>query len=188
MEKAKEQILTWTSEISEYKTPTWDRLPQIPLYLDQVVGFLESELEGLLSDENEKTITPSMINNYVKKRVIPPPVKKKYDAGHLARLLAIYTIKQILPINQISKYLNHFVSEENTKEVLEEYCHKQDQALCCVARRLSEKLESAAEDQLEELLRGLVLDFILQANAMRMAAECIIGALPEESKDKKKRS
>lgn len=185
MEEAKEKILTWTEEMHAYQTPTWDSLPQIPLYLDQVVGFLESQLQGLLLDEEEKTITPSMVNNYVKKGVIPPPVKKKYDSGHLARLLSIYPIKQILPINQIAKFLNHFVTEENTREVLEQYRERQDEALHGVAQRLTEELAGAENDELETLLRDLVLDFVLQANAMRMAAECIIAALPEKRKGKK---
>lgn len=187
MENVKEEVLKWTREISEYRTPSWESLPQIPLYLDQVVSFLEAQLKSLLQDENEKTITPSMINNYVKKKVIPAPEKKKYDVHHLARLLAIYTSKQILPISQISKFLNHFLVEEKTQEVLKEYGQKQDQALHNVAQRLEEELESCPEGELEELLRGLVLEFVVQANSMRMAAECIIGALPEQNRHKEKK-
>ena len=188
MQKAKEEVLKWTREISEYRTPSWESLPQIPLYLDQVVSFLETQLKDLLQDENEKTITPSMINNYVKKKVIPPPIKKKYDVHQLARLLAIHTSKQILPISQISKFLNQFLVEEKTQEVLEEYRQKQDQALHSVAQRLGAELESCPPQELEEMLRGLVLEFVLQANSMRMAAECIIDALPEQSRHKEKKS
>lgn len=187
MDKTKDAILNWSQEISEYRTPTWESLPQIPLYLDQVVSYLESQLQSLLVDEDEKTITPSMINNYVKKRLIQPPEKKKYGPNHLARLLAIYTIKQILPINKIAQFLHHFVREENTEEVLAEYCQRQDQALGSVAQRLQRELESADEEHLEELLRGLILEFVLEANAMRMAAEYIIGVLEEPEKGKGKK-
>ena len=66
--------------------PSWESLPQLDLYMDQVMVLMERYL-ALFSDGKDKLITPSMINNYVKLGLIPPPVKKKYSREHLARLM-----------------------------------------------------------------------------------------------------
>ena len=67
--------------------PRWDDLPDIELYMDQVVSILEKNLS--VFSNGEKLITPSMINNYVKQKIVKPPVKKRYDKMHLAYLFVV---------------------------------------------------------------------------------------------------
>ena len=62
-----------------YHCPRWNELPEIELYIDQVICVLQNNLAIFLKEENTPVITPNMINNYVKQEVLMPPIKKKYS-------------------------------------------------------------------------------------------------------------
>ena len=66
------------NEILTYRCPRYEHLPNIPLYSDQVIDSLKQYTAPFYSDSSEQAITPTMINNYVKMKLTPPPEKKKY--------------------------------------------------------------------------------------------------------------
>ena len=74
-------------------------MPSIELYKDQLVSVLSEYMESFFADE--KLITSSMINNYVKQKIIKPPVNKKYDREHLAFLYVLCLLKKYVSIEQI---------------------------------------------------------------------------------------
>lgn len=77
-------------------------IPGIDLYMDQVTTFLQRNLSGLSRDpDGDKFLTKTMINNYVKNKVLIPPVKKKYSRDHLMLLIMIYYLKSFLSIGDI---------------------------------------------------------------------------------------
>ena len=77
-------------------------IPGIDLYMDQVTTFLQDNLRGLSRDpEGDKFLTKTMINNYVKNKVLFPPVKKKYNREHIMLLIVIYYMKSFLSIGDI---------------------------------------------------------------------------------------
>ncbi len=78
----------WESYLGALKLPAWNELPTLELYMDQVVIVLNDYL-GMYAAGEDKTVTQAMINNYVKQKLIPPPVKKKYSRVHLALLMII---------------------------------------------------------------------------------------------------
>lgn len=80
-------------------------VPNIDLYMDQVTTFMDSHLGDVKRYENDKTLTKTMINNYTKNKLLPPPVKKKYSSDHLYILAFIYYFKNILSINDIQTLL-----------------------------------------------------------------------------------
>ena len=63
--------------MKKHKLPHWEDLPEIDLYMDQVIALMEKYLSDLTTQDDSKLITPSMINNYVKLNIIPAPTKKK---------------------------------------------------------------------------------------------------------------
>ena len=77
-------------------------IPGIDLYMDQVTTFLQENLRGLSrSPEDDKFLTKTMINNYVKNKVLIPPVRKKYSREHMMLLIMIYYMKSFLSIGDI---------------------------------------------------------------------------------------
>lgn len=93
------------NEISNFKLPRYDDLPGIDLYIDQVLAYVEAIFAPLGIYGDEKPLTTSMINNYVKKGVVPPTIKKKYSKVHIAYLFIVYISKQIFTIDEISRMI-----------------------------------------------------------------------------------
>ena len=83
-----------------------ETIPSIELYMDQVTSFIDGQLAGSKRHEDDKLLTKTMINNYTKNDLLPPPVKKKYSKEHLLCLIFIYYLKNILSINDIQTVLN----------------------------------------------------------------------------------
>lgn len=93
-----------------------ETIPNIDLYMDQVTTFIESALSDCKRNKNDKILTKTMINNYAKAKIFPPPQKKKYTKNHIMLLIMIYHLKSILSISDISRLLKP-VTEELTKNV-----------------------------------------------------------------------
>ena len=66
------------NDISNFHIPRWNELPNLDLYLDQTVTLLETYLQNYIGNKDEKIITKTMINNYVKAGLLKAPKKKKY--------------------------------------------------------------------------------------------------------------
>lgn len=96
-------ILSSLSRI-DYLKP--EELPNIDLYMDQVTTFMNSKLASAKRYPEDKVLTKTMINNYAKNNLLPPPVKKKYTKEHVLTLIFIYYFKNILSINDLQRILN----------------------------------------------------------------------------------
>ena len=102
--------------LDSYDIVPIETIPNIDLYMDQVTTFIESALSGCKRNKNDKILTKTMINNYAKAKIFPPPLKKKYTKNHIMLLIMIYHLKSILSISDISRLLKP-VTEELTKNV-----------------------------------------------------------------------
>lgn len=80
-------------------------IPNIDLYMDQVTTFMDSQLATSKRHEDYKILTKTMINNYAKNDLLPPPVKKKYSKEHVLMLIFIYYYKGVIPMNEIQTLL-----------------------------------------------------------------------------------
>ena len=87
-------------------------IPNIDLYMDQVTSFMDSRLKNTARfQDKDKILTKTMINNYAKNDLLPPPVKKKYNKEHVLLLIFIYYFKNVLSINDIQRLLNPLVEK-----------------------------------------------------------------------------
>ena len=82
-----------------------EEIPGIPLYMDQVTTFMEEHLSSSKRYPEDKVLTKTMINNYAKNHLLPPPVKKKYSKEHILMLTFIYYFKNIMSISDIQVLL-----------------------------------------------------------------------------------
>ena len=96
-------ILSSISRI-DYIRP--NEIPNIDLYMDQVTTFMEEQLKRTKRYEEDKILTKTMINNYAKNNLLPPPVKKKYSKEHVLVMIFIYYFKNILSISDIQSNLS----------------------------------------------------------------------------------
>lgn len=101
-----EKLNRWERFLESYRLPEWEELPKIDLYLDQVIALVNNYVGFFVYDPaEEKLLTPSMVNNYVKLRLIPAPVRKKYGRRHIALLLMLCTFKQSVSMAAMSAML-----------------------------------------------------------------------------------
>lgn len=98
------ELITSIIEKLDYIKP--DTIPNIDLYMDQVTTFMDSNLARSKRYDSDKILTKTMINNYAKNDLLPPPLKKKYSKEHLLLLIFIYYLKNILSINDIQTLLS----------------------------------------------------------------------------------
>lgn len=86
-------------------------IPSIELYMDQVTTFMDKYLAANKRTEEDKTLTKTMINNYTKNDLLPPPNKKRYSKEHLILLIYIYYLKNVISINDIQTMLTPLIDE-----------------------------------------------------------------------------
>ena len=101
------KLLRWEHYLNNYRLPAWKELPDIGLYMDQVIALLGQYLDFIPVEDmkNDKPVAPTTINNYVRLKVMPAPEKRKYYRIHIAYLIMIFTLKQGASINGIQKIL-----------------------------------------------------------------------------------
>lgn len=174
---AKEKISTWAEEGQALTTPDWEELPAIPLYVDQVLQYLRDSLRFFERDEEDVLLTNSMINNYVKKNVLPHPEKKKYGREHLAALTIVCMLKQVLAIQDIATLLEGRALEP---EVYQAFLDAHTGAVQKTCRELEESCRSGLD------LRREALRLATEANAKRAAAERILYELAQEENPESK--
>lgn len=113
----REKLLNWEALLQAYTLPAWEDFPALPLYMDQVIYLMNQYLSLLPpEDTEERLVTPAMINNYVKLKIIPAPVKKRYGRVHLAYLLIVCMMKQTLNTGVIRRLLPQNPDEALARE------------------------------------------------------------------------
>lgn len=139
-------------------------IPNIDLYMDQVTTFMDKNLrKSARYPEDDKVMTKTMINNYAKNDLLPPPVKKKYSKEHMLVLIFIYYYKGILSINDIRTLLG---------PVTERFFHTDEDFNM---QSVYEEVFSAGYDQVEELKKHVMTEY---EHAMGTFEDA-----PEDSKD-----
>ena len=119
---SRERLLGLCTDFRCPRLPLWDELPGIPLYMDQVLillnGYLYPDNEGV---PDSRALTPSMINNYIKFRIFPPSVKKKYYRHHLAALIMVCVLKETVSIGDIPRLLPGLDTVEGIRPCYEQF-------------------------------------------------------------------
>lgn len=102
-------------------------IPSIELYMDQVTTFMDKYLNVHKRTDEDKTLTKTMINNYTKNDLLPPPNKKRYSKEHIILLIFIFYFKSVISINDIHTILKPLVDsydEETGSKDLDEIYSK----------------------------------------------------------------
>lgn len=142
--------------------PRWNELPNVDLYLDQVVTFINSSLSGILSfntnsDKDENLIlTKTMINNYVKNNLIEAPVKKKYSKIQCAKIFVICILKQVYSMNEIYKLIEIALKHSDVAHAYDSFCIHFEKALSCAYNKKDFLDEDTSNDN-KYLLKSVLL-------------------------------
>lgn len=105
---------------SVFSYPKWEEIPNIDLYLDQVLLYV-NQVCAPISPDKEKGLTASMVNNYVKHGYLTKPDKKKYQRKQIARLIAITTLKSVFSIQEIAQTLNTLQTQASSDQLYDAF-------------------------------------------------------------------
>ena len=113
---------------SNLSYPKWEDIPNIDLYLDQVLLYV-NQVCAPISPDKEKGLTASMVNNYVKHGYLTKPDKKKYQRKQIARLIAITTLKSVFSIQEIAQTLNTLQTQASSDQLYDAFVDYMNQGI-----------------------------------------------------------
>ena len=157
MKNKLKEIQKWLNYIGEAKLPDYEKLPDVSLYMDQVVTYVKDALEPFTLEE-QTSITNFMINNYVKAKIIDAPKNKRYEKKQIAYIISICLLKQVTSMGNLQTLLdkdNSTVKEEDLytffksceDETLENVLHKTKMRVDAVEKKYKSDLSKAVENK-----------------------------------------
>lgn len=153
--------------LEECPLPSWDELPEFELYMDQVIMLLGQYLKLYTTDNpEEKFITAPMINNYVKLKIMPAPVKKKYNRVHLAYLIIICSLKQTLSMATIQKIIPYDLDKDQVMNIYKIFAANQKKVMKFTADQVNDIARPIADQSATnpERIHDLLLQIAIFSN------------------------
>lgn len=189
MEKMKQTL----EELGLEKQITLNDLPDIDLYIDQVIQLFENTFGSVRRNDEDKVLTKTMINNYAKGKIFIPIKNKKYSKEHLILISLIYHLKGGLTLNDIKATLNginnrimdekmdlngFYQSYLNLYEKNAEQFAQEAEERITAARKEAMKFVNEEDGYLEKVLN--IASFITMSNFYRRIAEKYVDEIIEE--------
>ena len=140
-------------DIRRYRPVAWEQIPDLGLYMDQVITFITRMYEPLYGEDIHGYLSSSMINNYVKSKLIPRPTGKKYSREQIALLTMIVALKQTCSMEDIRRMLA--LKDGETVEALYD----------SFSRRFSQVIQALCDESAGEAAPPTALDFAILASA-----------------------
>ena len=132
---------------SQKSSITSKDIPDLDLYMDQIMTLFETHLSNNKKNEEDKLLTKTMINNYSKAKVITPVKGKKYTKEQIIQMLIIYQLKNNLSIQEIKELLTPIYESDTDLSLL--YDHFID-------------IKQVMNQQLQKFIQQILEDFNLQ--------------------------
>lgn len=181
----KENIASLVREQNFEEKIKLDDLPEIDLYMDQVIQLFENSLSNMKRNEEDKVLTKTMINNYAKAKLLMKINNKKYSKDHLILMSLIYELKGALSINDIKLLLDSIVSkydngeEYDVRKLYSSYLNICDDESEFTKKHLIEKLDTVFKGKQDEELTYeekflLISTVVSMSNIYRRMAETLI--------------
>jgi len=189
-------------KISSFDYIHADQIPNIDLYMDQVTTFMDTHLGATRRYDEDKVLTKTMINNYAKNNLLPPPVKKKYSKEHVLVMIFIYYFKNILSIKDIETLLapltdNYFDTTGNLTftDIYKDICDLEKSRITDLMKDVTKSYQCALEtfEDMPEEERAKLQTFAFLCNlsfdvyVKKQIIEKLIDGLPKPESDKKKK-
>ena len=188
-----EKLQQWLDGLDGSLPAEWALLPDIGLYMDQVQTYIDRQLSLYRRDEQDKLLTPAMINNYIKDNLIPRAEAKKYSPVHLALLIMIATLKQVLSMQDLNHLLAVYREQEEVAKLYRQFLEVQSSCLLDSTAHIRQQLQQLQQEAAqkggasggpadpgvsETDLRELALELCIEARTKILIAERIFSALP----------
>ena len=176
----REELINLIKKNISFKQIDLSEIPDIDLYMDQVTTFMEDKLKEFKRTKQDKILTKTMINNYTKNKILPPPEKKKYSKDHMMLLILIYHLKQILSIGDIHSLLSS-VSDISIENLYKNFTDIQSIECKNFSEEMPKKIDELQkqihpnEENFDKLtLFSMIFFLIIQSSLEKRLAEKLI--------------
>ena len=172
-------ISYWENYIGNYALPTWEQIPDFGLYMEQVITFLKNCLNYMeRSTNDDSVITASAINNYVRKKLMPQPVKKRYYRTHIAYLIILCALKQSLSIAEIQSMIPAEAGEEELKVFYTEFTERHKRAAGFFIERVKSIKDMIVHDKdLHDLFKDNATEIVVDVALITSFAKVVMDRL-----------
>jgi hypothetical protein len=157
-------------EFLNYENPNYDAIPDIPLYMDQLLDYLNTQMNPLLRKGEDGIFTKTMINNYAKSKVIEPPEKKKYKRSTIADLILVYHLKQCFSLQDTQALLEIFKEDAS---YYADFSQAQKDILDNIAQDYRHLLSTLENDEIKKV----ILSLTAEAAIKKKLAEQLLDAI-----------
>lgn len=169
-----EELHELKSRMEQERPARWEELPDLALYMDQIVSYMPRQL--IHFDQGE-TLTSAMVNNYIKDGLVPRADGKRYGPVHLGYLTAVCALKKVLPVRDIGALLSAGQQTDKDDETLYNYfCAALDRALTDTAQAIDDNAQRGD-------LPRMALDLALRSYAAQLACARILDILQPEQEE-----
>ncbi len=152
----------------------WDLIPDIELYMDQVISYMTRQHIGLELDGDEN-LTSAMINNYIKSGLLPRARGKKYNREHIGYLTAICLLKQVLSVSETGALLRQQMENRSVEDFYRHYTEILDEEFSRTADEIGDGSDK------EELMQ-LALQMAVSSYAQMLSCKKILEFTESEEK------
>lgn len=136
--------------------PRYHELPALELYMDQVISVTNQIISPLFPESSSPILTATMINNYVRRKLVSPPVKKRYTRDHLAYFIVVALLKPVYSIGEISAMIRRQIEVSSTESAYDRLCQELEESIQAILQcgELQKPLPHAGQ---ADLLRAVVI-------------------------------
>lgn len=153
----------------KYQLIEKEDIPKIPLYMDQVTGYLDELFEDVKVSSDDKILTRTMINNYVKATLIDNPIKKKYQQDQMMQLMMIYILKGTSQIHEIDTLFKGF---DDTTALYDQFKSYYNESI----QELDKEIKASSDETYDQIMKLLIMSSI-----QKRYAEMLIETLKNDA-------
>jgi hypothetical protein len=168
-----EELQDLKRRMEQERPASWSELPDIALYMDQLVSYMPRQL---IRFDDSETLTSAMVNNYIKDGLVPRAEGKRYAPVHLGYLTAVCALKKVLSVRDVGTLLAAGQSTgKSNQELYDYFCRALDRALTDTSQTIDENAQRSD-------LPKIALDLALRSYANQLACARILDILqPHDS-------
>lgn len=163
-------------KLSDLRPVAWENMPDIPLYMDQLISYMPRQL---LDFESGETLTSAMVNNYIKANLMPRAKEKRYERIHIVMLTAICMLKHVLSAKELGRLLDLY----DTIGAPDDFYGRLTGALDKERKQI---LSSLSPEMSQEQLRDAALELAIGAYARQLAVLRLLDMLSDDKPEGEK--
>lgn len=171
----KKEMSSLVENLALDKNIKLEEIPEIDLYMDQVIQLFENKYNEAKRYEDDKVLTKTMINNYAKGKLLMPIENKKYSKEHLILMSFIYNLKGSLSLSDIKSSLEPIIKgyEENKdyplRQIYMDYLEQSKDDLEVFKKDVINKVTAINEKVKEDYEKAFEERFLLLCSMINMS-------------------